>query len=187
MEQNIISIWLDINQYLENFVIKKVGNKDAAKDIVQDVFLKVQEKIGTLRDTNKITSWIFQITRNTISDYHRNQKKDVGETFDIFYPDYSEENEPVTDETSRFSQCILPMINALPKKYSEAIKLIEIEGLSQKELAMKLDISYSGAKSRVQRGREKLKELLVQCCNITTDSYGNIIEYHKKPCSDDCN
>jgi RNA polymerase sigma-70 factor (ECF subfamily) len=53
-----------------------------------------------------------------------------------------------------------------------------MEGLSQRELADKLGISYSGAKSRVQRGREKLKNMVLQCCEVATDKYGNVLGYH---------
>jgi RNA polymerase sigma-70 factor, ECF subfamily len=64
----------------------------------------------------------------------------------------------------------------LAPKYQEALQLVDIEGISQIELANRLGISVSGAKSRVQRGREQLKQKLVDCCPVKTDQYGNIIE-----------
>jgi RNA polymerase sigma-70 factor (ECF subfamily) len=89
--------------------------------------------------------------------------------------------------TTEFSICIVPMIDALPEKYKQAITLSEIEGISQKDLAKNLNISYSGAKSRVQRGREMLKSLLQECCKISTDTYGNITKYKIKNCNNNCN
>ena len=68
----------------------------------------------------------------------------------------------------------------LPEKYRQAVYLTDIVGLSQKELAKSLGISYSGAKSRVQRGREKLKEIILQCCEVQADGYGNILGYHPR-------
>ena len=65
------------------------------------------------------------------------------------------------------------------KKYNEALYFTEIKGFSQKELAEKLNISYSGAKSRVQRGRILLKNLLTECCTFHVDAYGTIIDYEK--------
>ncbi len=183
MQQNINTIWSELNDHLEGFVIKKVGDRDAARDIVHDVFLKVQSKISTLKDDKKVTPWIFQITRNTITDYYRAQQKEFRDISRI----ESLEDELEKNETREFSQCVIPMIEALSEKYKEALLLSEIEGLSQMALAERLGISYSGAKSRVQRGRAKLKELLIQCCTITADSYGNIIDYHQNKCSGDCN
>jgi RNA polymerase sigma-70 factor (ECF subfamily) len=57
----------------------------------------------------------------------------------------------------------------LPEPYSQALILTEYEGLSQKEMAERLGISFSGAKSRVQRARRKLRDLLLQCCHFELD------------------
>jgi len=79
--------------------------------------------------------------------------------------------------------CIKPFINKLPPKYREALIASELENQSQKELAESLDISYSGAKSRVQRGREKLKDLIQECCDFEHDKYGNLIQSNSNNCS----
>ena len=68
------------------------------------------------------------------------------------------------------------MIDALPEPYREAIILTELEGLTQKELGERLGISLSGAKSRVQRGREQLKQALVDCCKFEFDRRGRVID-----------
>jgi RNA polymerase sigma-70 factor (ECF subfamily) len=76
--------------------------------------------------------------------------------------------------------CFESVIQQLPEKYKVALELSELQGMSQKELSEQLGISYSGAKSRVQRGREMLKELLTGCCHIESDRYGNIIDFRIK-------
>ena len=65
-------------------------------------------------------------------------------------------------------------------KYKEAIILTEFNGLTQRQLAQKLNISYSGAKSRVQRAKENLKKLFTDCCSIQSDKYGNVVDYQQK-------
>ncbi|HEB61669.1 MAG TPA: RNA polymerase sigma factor SigZ [Bacteroidetes bacterium] len=182
MQNTIQSIWLDLNKHLLAFVSKKVKNKEEAKDIVQDVFVKAQLKIGHLHNVKKLDAWIFQITRNTINDYFRKRQNHFQEDDSRDATDTLES----ASETQKLSVCMLEMIDLLPEKYKEAVMLSEIEGMSQKELAKQLNISYSGAKSRVQRGREKLKELFLDCCHISTDKYGNIIDYHEKKCSKNC-
>lgn len=174
----INSVWPKVNDQLLSFVNKRVKDSDAAKDIVQDVYLKVHEGSDKLRDSDKVVQWIYQITRNTIIDYFRKGKRlKSADEMQFAYEASNEENELL-------SGCLAPLINTLPEKYRDAIVLSEIEGMSQKELAEKLDISYSGAKSRVQRGREKLKDAITQCCTIKTDVYGNIIE--RTPNGGDC-
>ena len=163
-------VWIPLNDQLLNFAHKKVRDRDIAVDIVQDVYLKVADGIGKLKNSDKIIPWIFQITRNTINDYFRKSKKSISTDMQ-----FEIEDDFVQEETRKLAECIQPMIESLPEKYKEAVMLSEIDGLSQKDLAKVLELSYSGAKSRVQRGREKLKEILEQCCTIQTDQYGNII------------
>ncbi|MFK5856065.1 MAG: RNA polymerase sigma factor SigZ [Bacteroidota bacterium] len=182
MDQAILNVWIGLNDYLKNFIYKQVRDINIVDDIIQDVFIKVKLNISNLDDKTKLSSWIFQITRNTINDYFR-KKQFVLENI----IDFEIEDEILyQDETHELAQCINPMIDALPIKYQEAIRLTEIEGISQKALAEKLNISYSAAKSRVQRGRGKLKDLLLQCCSIVSDKYGTLVVQNEKSCSGNC-
>jgi RNA polymerase sigma-70 factor (ECF subfamily) len=72
----------------------------------------------------------------------------------------------------------------LPQKYGQAVTLNEFDGLTQKQIAEKLDLSLPGAKSRVQRGRKKLKEMLLDHCRFEYDRLGNIIADHEQ--SENC-
>ena len=177
MVRDLNYIWLELNDYLHHFVKKKVGDSDAVNDIVQEVYLKIQTSLHLLKNEEKLIPWVFAITRNAITDHFRSNSKKVD--VDLI-PQMVADQNPVQDETQKFSRCIIPMIKTLPDKYREALEMSEINGISQKEIAEELNISYSGAKSRVQRGREKLKEVLLQCCEIKADKYGNIIEYHER-------
>lgn len=80
------------------------------------------------------------------------------------------------------------MIAQLPETYREAVELYELKGDAQKKIADKLGISLSGAKSRVQRGREKLKSLLFDCCTFEQDRRGNLLGYSRNSNDgcDDC-
>ena len=73
------------------------------------------------------------------------------------------------------------MIRSLPDGYREAVQLAEIEGLPQQEVADRLGLSLSGAKSRIQRGRAMLKDVLEQCCHFEFDGRGNVMDYDPKP------
>jgi RNA polymerase sigma-70 factor (ECF subfamily) len=66
-------------------------------------------------------------------------------------------------------------IENLPNRYRDAVRLYELQGVSQAEIAERLGISLSGAKSRVQRGREKLKQVLERCCRFDLDRCGNVL------------
>jgi len=74
----------------------------------------------------------------------------------------------------------VPMIETLPEGYREALLLSEIDGLPLKEVADRLNLSLPGAKSRVQRGRERLKKAFLTCCHVKFDSRGKPIDWWPK-------
>lgn len=174
--KNLTNLWDNVHQRLYFFIKSRVKEEAIAKDLLHDVFLKANKKLAQLQDQEKFSSWIFQITRNVIQDHYKANNKILSEEGLPTQLDFSQSD----DQTQLLASCMKSMIANLPDKYKEAVHLSEIEGLSQKEVAKRLNISYSGAKSRVQRGREQLKSLFVQCCEIESDKYGNIIDYWPK-------
>jgi len=180
MSKEVLEVWNDMNNRLTNFVKGKVKDPDLSKDIVQDVFLKVFTKFDTLKSKEKLVSWIYQIARNEIISHFRKIQ------FDSHSKEIEAEQFSDDTLTSELIHCLNPFINSLPEKYKEAIILADIKNVSQKEIAQKLNISYSGAKSRVQRGREMLKSSYEECCTISADVYGDVIDYKVKKCDKSC-
>lgn len=85
---------------------------------------------------------------------------------------------PDDDIVSELLPCIRAMVLALPEQDRQALILTEYQGLTQKELGERLGLSFSGAKSRVQRAREKLKQELLACCHFELDRRGHILDYY---------
>lgn len=176
-------IWRTYHKQLHSFILKRVSDPSVADDILQEVFIKICTHIDTLQEDRKVKAWLFQITRNTIVDYYRKAKP--VDKLPERINELEAENDP--HALNDIESCIVPMIKSLPEVYRDALFLSELNGLSQKELSEKLQISYSAAKSRVQRGRNLLKEALAQCCSFEQDSRGRIIDYEKKaPTCDNC-
>lgn len=73
------------------------------------------------------------------------------------------------------------LIAQLPETYREAVRLAEIDGFTQQEVADRLGLSLSGAKSRIQRGRVMLSDVLEQCCRFEFDRRGNLMDVGPKP------
>jgi len=171
MTPSLEIIWNDFAGRLGQFIRVRVADPTAAEDILQDVFVKIQAKIDQLKDPAKLQSWLFLLTRNAIIDHFRARKDttEVPETLPAEPPEHD-------DEADGLKASFLRMIDSLPEPYREAIRLTEFENLTQKELAERLGISLSGAKSRVQRGREHLREMLLECCHFEFDRRGKVIE-----------
>ncbi|MCI0707865.1 MAG: RNA polymerase sigma factor SigZ [Ignavibacteriae bacterium] len=170
-------IWETFHQDLHSFIRRRVKDEDMSKDILQDVFLKIHLKAHTLRESDRLAGWVYQITRNSMLDYFRSRKNST------VLPDILPElpDEKAEDNYNReIAECVKPMIDRLPELYREALLHTELGDLSQKEYAQKIGISYTGAKSRVQRARALLVQLLDECCRIEADTYGNLIEVEAK-------
>jgi RNA polymerase sigma-70 factor (ECF subfamily) len=168
-------VWEAFHTPLQQFIRRRVSDEATAEDVLQDVFLKIHQHMETLRDVKKLESWIYQITRNTIIDSYRSSRPmtplEVGEVLAL------PEELPDDEVVSELLPCVRAMVKSLPEADRQALVLTEYQGLTQKELSERLGLSFSGAKSRVQRAREKLRVMLLSCCHFEFDRLGRIIDY----------
>ena len=172
----ILALWEEFSIPLRKFISKRISNQHDTEDILQEVFLKINSNIEDLKDKQKLQSWIYSIAGNTIIDFYRkNSKVEIELPEDLMK--ITDEDDSMNEE---ISGCLKPMINRLPEKYKQAIILTEYKNITQKELSVQLGISVSGAKSRVQRGRKMLKDMILDCCSLEFDKSGNIIDYKYK-------
>ncbi len=171
MTPTVENIWDEFAVKLGQFIRARVTDPATAEDILQDVFVKIQGNLDHVQEPGKLQSWIYLIARNAIIDYYRTRKQ----TTEL--PQSLPAEPPADDgEMEGLKAAFRRMIFNLPEPYREAIVLTELEGLTQKALAERLGISVSGAKSRVQRGRDQLKQMLLDCCRFEFDRRGGIIE-----------
>ena len=178
LQKYLQNIWTDNHSDIRIFIHSRVKDGAVTDDLMQDVFLKVLMKIHTLHDKTKIRSWIYQIARNVIIDYFRKQR--IVQPIEGLILSY--ENKPDPEPYESIYPVLLRMLDRLPESYRIAICLNVCRGLSQKHIAKKLGLSYSGVKSRIQRARQLLKNNLLNCCHFERDRLGNIIDYHPIIC-----
>lgn len=173
------TIYTQFNAELLRYVKSKVRSTEDAEDILQNVFIKITSGIDQLSEDVKLKNWIFTITRNSIIDYYRvNATKKNVITSEEINEDIPELDD--VDSTKGLDQCMGSMISLLPEEYREIIIESEIKGVKQKDLAERYGIAYPSMRSKVQRGRERLKQLFQNCCHISTDVRGNIIDAQGK-------
>jgi RNA polymerase sigma-70 factor, ECF subfamily len=160
--------WDSLYNELFSFVNLKVRDRSVTADIIQEVFIKVHTKSHQIKETEKITGWIYRITRNAVADHFRIRSKTIAPVNIHWESDHQEFNDCV-------AHCLKVLMTTLPEKYRLPLELAEIENVTQYELAERLNISYSAARTRVQRARKLLKAKLDDLYVIKTDSYGNVI------------
>ncbi len=186
---SIERIWELLSAKLRSFFRQRVSDEQVAEDLLQETFLRIHKNIDRVDDRQRITAWVFQVARHLVVDHYRSKANtDVAMVDDL---------ETHTDEDKNLNDLVMgwlpAMVAQLPDAYRRAVELYELEGMPQQQIADELGISLSGAKSRVQRGREKLKSILFDCCSFERDRRGNVIGYApNKPgdcdkCDDECN
>lgn len=160
---------------LRPFVARRVSDSDV-DDVLQDVFLRMQRSLGDIRDEDRFGPWLYQVARSAIGDHRRMRARHPlaqGE------PPEEAADAPDSDgdgaAESALALAVTPFIAMLPEPYRDALTLTELEGKTQREAADAAGISLSGMKSRVQRGREQLRRMLEECCEIALDARGRVI------------
>lgn len=178
-----MDFWQEHRQQLYQFILRRVSDPDVAEDIVQDVLTVGYSKLDTLQDAEKLRAWLYRITRNAIIDHYRRRRPQAELADDL--PVVNDESHAKT-ALDELACCIEPFINQLPDTYRDAVRLSEMEGLTQKEVAQQQNISVSGAKSRVQRGRKLLKSMLTDCCDVEMSQRGGVVDVGARRDCDGC-
>jgi RNA polymerase sigma-70 factor (ECF subfamily) len=171
--------WTELEDRLRPFIQKRVAREHDADDVLQEVLLRIHRGLATLEDEERFDAWMYRVARNAISDHLRSRQKHplAG---DAPEPDADPIDEDDRAASRDLSRCISGFVAMLPSPYREAITLTELEGRTQKEAAEMLGISLSGMKSRVQRGRAKLRGLLEECCEVALDARGRVVDYEPR-------
>ncbi len=154
-------IWKEYHDKLYGFVFKRVRDSALTEDILQDVFEKIHTQLPSLRKEDKLHSWLYQITRNRITDHFRSHLK-AGSS--VALPDIAQTEEETSELLEAARCCLQRFIGELPEDSRKAIEKTYFTGKSQKEIAEEENITYTAYKSRVQRARETLQEWISDCC-----------------------
>lgn len=175
MSMDIAEIHSKFNEQIYGFICCKVNHEDHCHDILQEVYIKIIMNLNKLVSIDNLKSYLLKIADNAIIDYYR-VKSSCGICCEA---DGQEQSEiTVTEQEEKQLQladcCLQPFIQSLEPIYREALTITDLQGLTQREYAKIAGISLSGAKSRVQRAREQLKQQILACCNYQFDTYGNI-------------
>jgi RNA polymerase sigma-70 factor, ECF subfamily len=169
--------WRSLDAALHGFFAGRVADPQARADLVQEVLLRIHERREQLRDEDRFEAWAFRIARNALTDHYRRHRPSE---------ELPELVEPETDRSDRSAEILgtwlRSRIEKLPESYREALELIELRGLSQREAADQLGVPYSTLKSRVQRGRDLLHADLLSCCAVELDARGRVTDFEPRSC-----
>ena len=145
--------------------LRMCGNREDAQDCLQEAMLRVYRAISGFKGQSSFSTWVYRITMNSCLDELRRRKSRAAVSLDSmlesgFAP--SDESDTPEESSLRSEQkrALEKAIAQLPEDMRAAIVLRDIQGCSYDEIARALDANVGTIKSRISRGREKLREIL---------------------------
>lgn len=172
----ILEAWRLHETELARFLRRRTGGIADADDLLQEVFLRAVGQGGGFCGVQNPRAWLFQVARNLMVDRLRLSKDQVPLPEDL----QAEEELPPAP-VDQLSQCLPRVLSELAPEDREAIVLCDIEGLTQQAYAERLGLTLPGAKSRVQRARQRLRAHLVEACRVHFDEAGQVCCFVPRP------
>lgn len=196
------ALWRSFRRDLLGFFVRRLPSQADAEDVLQEVFLRIQEGAARLDAVENVEAWLYTIARRAVADHYRARGRRVtsdADALDDFDETISLEPDPFDslspyrgshDVHEEVLSWLRPMIDGLPEKYRLPLLMSDVEGKTQQEVANDLGLSLSGAKSRVQRARSLLGETLQRCCAVEFGEEGRAVAFQRlrpqdDPCGDD--
>jgi RNA polymerase sigma-70 factor (ECF subfamily) len=169
-----MDFWKIYDQYygpVRKFILTYVRDEWAADDLIQDTFLRVQKNLDSVRDSERVSSWIFRIAYNLCHDHFRQTKRSSlnSRTIQTEIPSFNESLVQKELEQHQMGQCVQDKMDLLPKDYRTVLILSDIMAFSQKEIAEILSISVANVKVRVYRARKRMRAILEEHCSLGLD------------------
>jgi RNA polymerase sigma-70 factor (ECF subfamily) len=165
-----------VNRYqrpIFNLLLRMTGCRDTAADLAQEAFVKAYENLERFKLGENFFPWLYAIASNLARDHWRKQQHAAGHA-DALRQAAKDNPEQVTAEEERLAglldaRRLRVCMERLPGDYREALILRFHEGLSMADIGKALGVSTSGAKMRISRGIEKLRQLFKERPSIRQD------------------
>ncbi len=153
-------------QQVYNIALRMLGNPQDAEDITQDIFVQAWKALRSFRGNN-FRAWLFRIASNSCTDVIRSKRGKKTDSLDAVFPEYnpipssteSPEDHALKEEVS---ELIARQLLYLSEEQRLMITLADLQGLSYEEIARITGTSLGTVKSRLNRGRSNLRDLLMK-------------------------
>ena len=185
IQPNAWGAWEELEGQLRPFVARRLSDTADVDDVLQNIYLRIQAGVGELRDSERFGLWVYRVARSALADHGRSRARhplpstEPTDEIAVAPPtDVAEDGDGSAEHA--LAKNLAVFVAALPSPYREAVTLTELQGMSQKDAAEMLGISLSGMKSRVQRGRQQIREMLQACCEIALDARGRVLSYDRR-------
>jgi RNA polymerase sigma-70 factor (ECF subfamily) len=144
--------------------MRRVGRRDVAEEILQEAFVRGIDRGATLRDNDSATAWFYRLLRNAVIDYTR--RRDAEQRALGVVAGEPEPVDPAPDDELMgvVCACVGSLVGALKPEYADALRRVELDGVSVQAYAGSVGITPNNAAVRLHRAREALRRQLTKSC-----------------------
>jgi RNA polymerase sigma-70 factor (ECF subfamily) len=137
---------------LRRYLGRASGETEVARDLAQEVFLRVSRGVVPVAPENQLAGWLFRIARNVATDHHRQRKRRPEEALGTF-----DQTKGASQETTTALNQALSTLAELDR---DVFLMREVSGLSYDEIATACELTPDAVRSRIHRARMQLREIL---------------------------
>jgi RNA polymerase sigma-70 factor (ECF subfamily) len=161
---------------VRKFILASVKNESVADDLTQETFIRIQKNLNTVRDHEKISSWIFRIAYHLCQDHFRTLKKSSTQD-EIHDGLINLEETPIQKklEQEEMSRCVQNQLILLPESMRSVLIFADVMDFTHQEIADILGLTVENVKVRLHRARKKLKAILEKRCSFEVDERNVLI------------
>lgn len=172
----LLVAWQAVAGELLGYLRHRCARPEDAEELLQEVFIKALRQGKAFAAVNQPRAWFFQVARNALADHLRCCRETIALPDDLPALPGAE---PAVVEA--LSQCLPRVLGELSAEDRLAITFCDLEGHAQQALADQLGISLAGAKSRLQRARQRLRRQLESACQVRFDACGAVCCFTPRP------
>ncbi len=144
------------------FLERRVESRAVAEDILQTAFARGLER-GADVDDEKVVAWFYRVLRNAVIDHYR-QRSTAERVTEAWAREFPDVQEPETELHREICQCVSSLVDTLKPEYRDALRVVELEEGTLKDLAQRSGITADNAAVRVHRARAALRRQIEQAC-----------------------
>lgn len=168
LDATVKDVLVENHRAFLRFLERRLGRRDLAEDILQEAFARGLEKLEQLRDSEAAVPWFYRTLRNAIIDHHRRTSSTDRALADLA-AEIETSAEPIETVNAEVCRCVARLAETLKPEYADALRRIEVDGISVAAFAEEQGITKNNAAVRVFRAREALRRQVATSCGTCAE------------------
>ena len=159
----VVAVLVENHRRFLAFLERRVGSRDVAEDILQDAFVRGLARAGQLRDQDSVVAWFYRSLRNALIDHWRRTRSER-RMFEEGAVDAGAEPAVDPELMKTVCACATALLETLKPEYADALRRVELDGVSVKDYAREKNVTANNASVRLFRAREALRRQVERSC-----------------------